>query len=180
MLSEENKLQKVLAERNRLIDQLDRALLTKEEFHAENYRVLTRMQMKPYAQICRLEQGIYNYQYYNTLAKQEQRKAQSAPAKNRGKIEQAVRNYFDRKDEAIRQMLAHCPQEPVEAYFIFTESTNLHGRLLEIVFPAREKVVLHTLNPEIIETVKRLGIFREEVRISRIHSYINAQKEEVR
>ena len=42
MLSERDKLRRVLAERNRLIDKLDRRLLTKEEFHSENYRTLCR------------------------------------------------------------------------------------------------------------------------------------------
>ncbi len=180
MLSDNDKLKQVLLERNRLIDQLDRCRMTKQEFHQANYQILQRWQMKPYPTIVSMEQGIYNYQYYNTMAKEYQRRATQVGAKGKPRIEQLIRNYFTLKDECIHQMLSLTINEPVECYFINTESSLLRNRLLEIVYLNREKVILHTVNPRIIQKVKRMDLFIPEVRISRIHSYINAQTQEVR
>lgn len=178
MLSERDKLKRVLEERNRLIDRLDAAALTKQEFHSENYRSLQRWQMKPYPVIDSLEQGIYNYQYYNTLAKEAQRRAGLLADNKRKKLLSDIRNYFHCKDDCIRQMLAICADEPVESYFIVTESNMMRDRLLEIVFLKREKFILHTLDPQIVRSVKKMGIFLPGIRLSKIHAYINAQQEE--
>lgn len=181
MLSERDKLRRVLAERNRLIDKLDRRLLTKEEFHSENYRTLCRWQMKPYPVIRSLEEGIYNYQYYNTLAKEWQRRAGCAPEKNRTRFVREIRNFFCMKDACILQMLQLDQNERIEAYFVHTASIGLRNRLLEIVYPDREKIVLHTLSPDILQTVQRMGVFTTIIRRSRIHDYINTREtEEVR
>ena len=49
--------------------------------------------MKPYPVIRSLEEGIYNYQYYNTLAKEWQRRAGCAPEKT-GLVLCEIRNFF--------------------------------------------------------------------------------------
>lgn len=179
MLSDNDKLKKVLDARSRLIDDLDRCVLTKKQFQDENYRILTRYQMKPYAVIETPEQGIYNYQFYNTMAKEYQRRLQCAQHRKKASLEQAVRNYFCMKDDCIRQMLHLCAHEPVEAYLVHAASAGMKNRLLEIVFLRREKVILHTLNPKILSQVRRMGIFRPQVRVSLINNYVNSQNEEV-
>ena len=117
MLSENDKLRRVLRDRNALIDQLDCAAISKEEFLDRNYHLLCRMQMKPFQTVDSVEKGLYNYQYYNTMAKYWSKCGESAThEKKRKECQNAVANFYHLKDQSILSLLHISRAEPIVAY----------------------------------------------------------------
>ena len=55
--------------RSSLIVQFSRGEITKKQFLEYNYDLVRRMNLKPFLRIDSYEMGMYNYQYYNVLAK---------------------------------------------------------------------------------------------------------------
>uniref|UniRef100_UPI00288B35CC DUF6648 family protein n=1 Tax=uncultured Anaerococcus sp. TaxID=293428 RepID=UPI00288B35CC len=51
------------------INLLAEAKIDKDEFLDRNYKFLTKLGLKPFSHIRDLEEAIYNYQYYNIMAK---------------------------------------------------------------------------------------------------------------
>lgn len=173
MLSEKVRLRHAIVRRNALIDQLEAGLLTKRAFHQENYLLIESLQMKPYRCVETLQQGIYNYQYFNTMAKHETERLQHAHGRQRTRIMESVKNYYAQKDDTVRSLLMLQDKQCIRAYYVVTDSCLLRDRLIEIVFTDQEKVILHTLNRDILVLLDSWGVFSHETEISLIHSYIN-------
>ena len=55
--------------RNELIKELSIRKIDKLSFLEKNYELIQNLNMKPLLNISSLEEGMYNYQYYNILAK---------------------------------------------------------------------------------------------------------------
>ena len=55
--------------RHSLIIQFNNGDLTKKEFLQENFNFITSLNIKPFIKIDSFEKGMFNYQYYNSLAK---------------------------------------------------------------------------------------------------------------
>ena len=55
--------------RNELIKELSIRKIDKLSFLEKNYELIQNLNMKPLLNISTLEEGMYNYQYYNILAK---------------------------------------------------------------------------------------------------------------
>ncbi len=174
MLSEKDKLTRVLQKRNALIDALDHERISKQEFLRENYALLQRMQMKPFRVIDCLQKGLYNYQYFNTMAKHTAlQRMQAISERKRSEYGNAISNFYHLKDACILEILRldHC--EPIEAYYVETNSKSLSEQLIEIVFTSREKMIFHTVNAEVQTELERMGVFTPKTKRSLIHEYIN-------
>ena len=69
MSSEKTKIKNFIVLRNNLIDELDNKKINKEEFIQKNLKILDNSGIKPFASIEDYNMGIFNYQYYNLMAK---------------------------------------------------------------------------------------------------------------
>ena len=56
-------------ERDSLIYQFTKGDISKKEFIEEHYFFIMRLNLKPFKKIDSFEKGLYNYQYFNAVAK---------------------------------------------------------------------------------------------------------------
>lgn len=56
--------------RNELIDLLDEEKITKQEFISRNNVLINSFNLRPFTEIRTVNEGIFNYQYYNLKAKE--------------------------------------------------------------------------------------------------------------
>ncbi len=160
--------------------------LTKKEFIEENYFHIKRLNLKPFKKIDSFEKGIYNYQYYNALAKygklqaRDKKLSEKHPELMR-ELEENIRQYYRKKDEALIRLLRFLDFENVEAYFVKSKSEALNYKLFEVVLLECEylegyrfeDVVFHSINPGILAELRKEGVFTEERKKSRIDDYVN-------
>ena len=104
---------------------------------------------------------MFNYQYFNALAKECK---DTDPAQ--------TDYYYAKKDQATLHVLRILDFQGVEAYFIRVRSPQLKGRLFEIIIQEYQ-MILHSANREILEKLRRELVFKEETRQSVIDGYIN-------
>lgn len=163
-------LNKFIGMRNKLIDELDAGKIDKKKFLFENYMLLTRLNIKPFSEANTIEKCVYNYQYYNTLAKY----AKAFPAKKslKGSLDQ-VNRYYNEKDKTIVALLQNKDVGRVLAYPIKLNSLSLNNRLIEIILLDYEKLVLHSMNEEIKRILIENNSYENKVRLSIINSYVN-------
>lgn len=166
--------------RNNLIDQLDNREIDKDQFIQGNLSLIQQLSMKPFAQITSFEEGMYNYQYYNTMAKYYHTLANDyKPYKSKQRKYQEnfnkCKNFYAEKDKALERMLVLKEYKNMEAYYVSLYSSRLKNQLYEIVFLDEEKAVFHTLNSAILKLLKENHVFRDEVRESVISDYINTK-----
>ncbi|VEJ35481.1 Uncharacterised protein [Aedoeadaptatus ivorii] len=167
-----------LERRNALIAAYERGDLDKKEFLECNLRDLNNSNVRPFLVIDRLEKGIFNYQYFNALAKSyrmEARKARIKPRSNRKycRCLSLANKYYGKKDETILEILEFMEFREVYGYFVHCAGKNLDGRLFEIVFPAYPEFILHSTSKKIYDALLRNEAFLEETLRSKIESYIN-------
>lgn len=173
MQTEHQQVLSMLKQRNSLIDALTEGVLSKDQFLEENYRLIERLRMKPFQVLSHFEYGLYNYQYYNTMAKYFLRKKYQTHSKRREKeCDAAVRNFYFQKDRCILQIL-DAFREGIEAYPVDVRSLRLQHQLIEIVYTEQEKVIFHTINPQIKQRLIAMGVYSDCCRQSKIHAYIN-------
>ena len=156
-----NEIQKYFKYRQGLIDQYIKGDMSKREYLACNLEAVLALREKPFSIVDSLEKGLFNYQYYNALAKEHKK---TDPAK--------TDYYYARKDKATLSVLRILDYREVEAYFIRVRSPQLRGRLFEIII-VEYQMILHSANPEILERLRHERVFKEETRQSVIDGYIN-------
>lgn len=165
-------------EREALIFKYKKGDLTKREFVEEHYYYIIRLKLKPFQRIDSFEKGIYNYQYHNAVAKynwlkmREKKLIEKHPELVR-ELEEKVNFHYRKKDEAIRNLLRYLNFSNVEAYFIKAKSDYLDNKLIEIVLHDYEGVILHTINPGIVEELEEEGVFQPIRKRSKIDDYVN-------
>lgn len=177
MKSENELLDLFMEKRNSIIDRLDRKEITKEEFLEENYFLLNRLSMKPFLKIDNISKGIYNYQYYNILAKYHGNLANDYKNRDKKKYKKEINkinNYYYEKDKIIIKILDIDNYENIESYYIKMHSTRLNNNLFEIVITNREKAIFHSMNIEILKKLKENKVFIEETKLSKIDEYVNS------
>ena len=156
-----NEIQKYFKYRQGLIDQYVKGDLTKREYLKRNLDAVLALREKPFSIIDTLEKGLFNYQYFNALAKE--------CTKN----ETLKKDYYyAKKDKATLSVLRILDYSDIEAYFIRVRSSRLKGRLYEIIIQ-EYRMILHSANPEILKQLRYEGVFSEETRQSVIDGYIN-------
>lgn len=163
-------LNKFIGMRNKLIDELDCGKIDKKKFLFENYMLLTRLNIKPFAQANTIEKCVYNYQYYNILAKY----AKAFPMKKsqKGSFNE-VNHYYNEKDKTILSLLQNKNVGRVLAYPIKLNSLSLNNRLIEIILLDHEKLILHSKSEEIKKMLIDNNSYENKPRLSVINSYVN-------
>jgi hypothetical protein len=88
-------------------------------------------------------------------------------------LDTKVNFHYRKKDDAIRQLLRYLDFTNMEAYYIKAKSDFLDNKLIEILLHDYEGVILHTINPGIVEELKEEGVFQPIRKRSRIDDYVN-------
>lgn len=174
----ENIFNKFSAHREALIEQFKKGDLSKKEFIEESYGYISRMKLKAYKNVDSFEKAIFNYQYFNMMAKYSY--LQSKEMKQNDKHEEIVRdlinkvNYFYRKkDHNTLKAIELLNFINVEAYYIKVSSPNLKENLFEVIFNDYPQIILHSRNPGLVIRLREERVFKEGVRKSLIDNYIN-------
>ena len=170
-----NKFEEFLINRNSLIEQYSKGDLSKDEFIEANYRCINALDIKPFQKIDNVKKALYNYQYYNVLAKYYQKRAHDLSKRNEARndfLEQS-NYYYSRKDDVTMKLLTLIDFTGVEAYYVKVKSPSLKKRLFEIVLPDYDNIILHSINEAILNRLKQENVFNCEEKKSLVDSYIN-------
>ena len=164
--------------RNQIIDRLEAGMIDKKSFLQENLQMIDRLQMKPYVVLDSVERCIYNYQYYNVLAKYCNSIAQAQKKDRRGRrvFEQNIgkmNNYYELKDQATIRLLELLEDQYIEAYPLVLNSVRLKDRLFEIRVTNRDRVILHSMKEEIRNSLVERGVYHSSPKKSIIDGYVN-------
>ncbi len=170
-----NKFEQFLKNRQSLIDQYTKGDLTKDEFIRANYQFINSIDIKPFQRVDNEKKAIYNYQYYNVLAKYYQKMAHNLKKSHQAREEyfELADHYYFKKDQATEKLLKIIDFRGVEAYFVRVKSPNLKKKLFEMVFEDFDNLVLHSKNEHILQMLKEENVFSPEIRDSVVDSYIN-------
>ncbi|OPL09047.1 MAG: hypothetical protein AVO33_00890 [delta proteobacterium ML8_F1] len=171
------KLKEFFNHRERLIASLEKGEIDKASFIRENYNFFLSEEHGPYDNPQTFEEGLYNYQYYNTVAKYLRIQARElkytdpfVAAANKKEAQKLYRM----KEEVTLVLLRLYSDGPVEAYYIPMASKTLGGKLFEIHFKDLDKVILHSMDPRVLKLLRKRGVFDTSVRKSLIEAYINS------
>ena len=172
------QLETFFKKRNDLIFELSDGKIDKISFLEKNYELIQNLNMKPLLNISTREEGMYNYQYYNILAKFFKQKSilYSNNKKKQKKYNENLmksNNYYAEKDKYLLRMIDFLDENSTEAYFIDMNSKRLNNSLFEIVVKDVEFAIFHSMNIEILQKLKEKNIFVNEIRISKIDDYVN-------
>ncbi|MCX7748180.1 MAG: hypothetical protein N2645_15040 [Clostridia bacterium] len=170
-----NKFDQFLQNRQNLIDQYKKGDLTKEEFIEANYRCINALDIKPFQKIDNVKKAIYNYQYYNVLAKYYQKRAHELSKRHGAREDflELANHYYSKKDNVTVKLLKLLDYTGIEAYFVKVQSPNLKKKLIEIVLIDYENVILHTKSEVILNLLMSEKVFSADERKSLVDSYIN-------
>ncbi len=161
-----NALQRYFRYRQALIDQYSKGDLTKKEYLNKNLDAVLSLKEEPFKRVDSVEKGLFNYQFFNALAKEAAMEAKSSF--DRGQADY----YYYRKDGATMRILELIEFKNVESYFIRVRSRELKNRLFEIILKNTD-IILHSTSEAILNRLREEQCFSEGVRKSVIDWYIN-------
>lgn len=168
-----NALQKYFNYRQALIDQYIKGDMTKREYLERNLDAVLSLNIKPFKNVDTVDKALFNYQYYNAMAKDA--KINTTGYTN-GEYEKILQEksayYYSQKDRATMRVLQLLDFVNVKAYFIKVKSKYLRNKLFEIILED-SNTVLHSSNEAILNRLKEEQVFSEGVKRSVIDSYIN-------
>ena len=156
-----NEIQKYFRYRQGLIDQYVKGDMSKREYLSRNLDAVLALRDRPFSIVDSLEKGLFNYQYFNALAKDYKNTDQAK-----------TDYYYAKKDRATLSVLKILDFQGIEAYFIRVRSPQLKGRLFEIIIKEYQ-MILHSASTDILERLRVENAFSEETRKSVIDGYIN-------
>lgn len=164
--------------RSSLIIQYANGDISKKEFLEYNFDFVQEMNVKPFTKVDSYEKGMYNYQYYNVLAKYYNMLAKDIRrSRKHDKYYTYYKNmaneYYQEKDRATLQLLRYLEFKNVEAYFIQVESRFLQDKLYEIVLLDYKEAIFHSKSYWLLKILKKEGVFIEGKKKSLIDEYIN-------
>ena len=164
-----------LSRRNSIIGDYTEGDMSKKEFLENNYNFLKELNIKPFKKIDSFEKGMYNYQYYNVMAKYYNMKTLEEGLDKRAfnTCRDLKSSYYYEKDKATLDLLDFLDYEGLEAYFIDMESDFLNDQIFEIVLLNYEKAILHSKSNWILKKLRDREVFSREKRKSVIDDYIN-------
>ena len=169
-----NAIQKYFKYRQSLIDQYKKGDMTKREYLQMNYDAVVYGDIGPFRNMDTVEKALFNYQYYNALAKEM--KTISTTKSMDPELKQDYRersdHYYHKKDKATLTALRMMDFRDMEAYFVKVRSAFLKGKLFEIVLK-EDNIILHSTSPLILNCLREEGVFSEGSRRSLIDDYIN-------
>lgn len=164
--------------RSSLIVQFKNGDISKREFLEYNFDFVRKMNVKPFLRVDSYEKGMYNYQYYNVLAKYYTMLAKEI--RNTRKHQKYYvyylnkgNNYYHEKDKAALSLLRFLEFKGVEAYFIKCNSKLLQDKLYEIVLLDYKEAIFHSKALWLLDILKQENVFIEGKKTSLIDEYIN-------
>ncbi|MDD2447087.1 MAG: hypothetical protein PHY91_05320 [Tissierellia bacterium] len=164
--------------RSSLILQFNNGDISKREFIEGNYEIVRRMNVKPFIKVDSFEKGMYNYQYYNVMAKYFT--TMSKEIRNTKKHQKYYvyylnkgNNYYHQKDKSALDILRVIDFKGVEAYFVNCESKLLRNKLFEIVLLDYKEAIFHSKADWFLDILREEGVFIEGMKPSLIDDYIN-------
>lgn len=165
-------------QRSYLIIQFENGDISKKEFLELNYDLVRKANIKPFLRIDTYEKGMFNYQYYNVLAKYYNMLAQETKNTRRHKRYYTYylnkgKNYYHEKDRAALSLLRHLDFKGIKAYFIEVESKLLKDKLYEIVLLDYKEAIFHSKAEWLLDILREEGVFIEGIKTSLIDGYIN-------
>lgn len=147
--------------------------MTKNEYLRENLNAVLSLNIPPFKNIDTVDKALFNYQYYNAMAKDAKVEASLAVNKEYAISFQEKADYFySKKDNATLKVLNLLDFKGITAYFISVKAKYLKGKLFEIVLEDYN-MILHSANPVILNILRDEYVFDEHTRKSLIDGYIN-------
>ncbi len=172
-----NQLQKYFRYRQALIDQYLKGDMTKREYLQANYDAVIGSDFGPFTILDSVEKCLFNYQYYNALAKENRSISMHEDMETALKRQYQSQSdyYYRKKDQATQKALALIDYCDVEAYLVKVKSRALKGKLFEIVCrsDALYGMILHSTNDRLRQRLEEEGVFLEGSRLSLIDAYVN-------
>ena len=170
-----NVLKKYFNYRQALIDQYIRGDMTKREYLNRNLDAVLALNIKPFKNVDTVDKGLFNYQYYNAMAKDAKMEAYKYADKERaGVYNEKSNHYYYMKDKSTLRVLSLLNFIDVKAYFIKVRSKELKNKLFEIVIENDgSSVILHSRSSVILNRLREENCFVEGVKHSLIDTYIN-------
>ncbi len=164
--------------RSSLIVNFSNGDITKKQFLEYNYDLVRRMNLKPFLRIDSYEMGMYNYQYYNVLAKYFNMLANNVKNTRRhhkyyNYYFNKGNNYYNEKDKATLALLKFLDFKGVDAYYINVNSKSLRNELYEIVLLNYDEAIFHSKSKRLLKILKDKKVFNCVLRDSLIDGYIN-------
>lgn len=176
-MSESNYLAEFFAHRTAKIEALSKGEISKKTYISDNCRFLQKLR-DPFSPISSIAEAMYNYQYYNMMAKGYLMDADDCDAEERfarhkqSFLDSAHQCYQD-KDNATRRLLELHGPKNVTAYYVKTDSEKLSGKLFEIVIEDLEDAIYHSKNFRIQRWLDEAGVFLKGMQPSVLETYIN-------
>lgn len=169
-----NAIQKYFKYRQNLIDQYLKGDMSKKEYLQKNYDAVIYGDIGPFTNMDTVEKALFNYQYYNALAKEMKSTSTVSDMEFELKkdYQEQSNYYYNKKDKATMAALRLIDFRNVEAYFVKVRSKYLKGKLIEIVLQ-EEDVILHTTSTVILNRLRDEFVFTEGSRKSLIDEYVN-------
>ncbi|WP_073183372.1 DUF6648 family protein [Anaerosphaera aminiphila] len=164
--------------RSFLINKYSNGNITKREFLKYNYDYFISVNARPFLKIDSYEKGLFNYQYYNGMAKYYKMLAKEVKnTKKHSRYYNYYLNlgnkYYDGKDESALAILKLQDFEDVQSYFIKCDSDYLKDSLYEIVLENKTEAIFHSKAEWLLKILKEKKVFDSDVKTSLIEEYIN-------
>lgn len=164
--------------RSYLIMQYSQGDLNKKEFIKRNFDYLVLRNMTPYIKVDSYEKGMYNYQYFNVMAKYY--KALSRDVYNTKKHQKYYNYYlnlankfYHEKDKSVLSILKIEEFKDMDAYYIKCQSKALQNLLYEIVLNNKKEAIFHSKAKWLLNVLIEEKIFNNVTKKSIIDHYIN-------
>jgi hypothetical protein len=159
--------------RQGLIDQYIKGDMSKREYLNRNFDAVLALNIKPFKNVDSVDKGLFNYQYYNAMAKDAYMDAYCMEDREVGRLYNEKSNYYyGKKDKATMRVLELKDFRGVRAYLIKVKSKELKNKLIEIVLEDYN-MILHSTSSVLLSRLKEEKVFEEGVKRSLIDSYIN-------
>lgn len=177
-IKKKDTFEEFMESRSFLIKKYSNGDITKREFLQYNYDYFISVNARPYIKIDSYEKGMFNYQYFNGLAKYYRMLAREVKnTKKHSKYYNYYLNlgnkYYDNKDETALDILKFIDFENVESYFISCDSEALEDSLYEIVLKDKKEAIFHSKAEWLLNILKEKNVFYPGKRESLISEYIN-------
>ena len=175
----ESVFDKFFKNRESLIRQFKKGDISKKEFIEEHYNFIQRLHLKPFKyRIDSFEKGLYNYQYYNMLAKYSYMKSKDSKLQSKHpnlvlQLQKDAQYFYSQKDKSTIRLLEFLEFKNVEAYYIKVQSSTLKDKLFEIVLKDYDNVIFHSISNWMVERLREEGVFIDARKKSIIDKYIN-------
>lgn len=168
-----NTLQRYFAYRQSLIDQYIKGDMTKREYLDRNFDAVIALNIKPFKNVDSVDKGLFNYQYYNAMAKDARIDLHGCEDSEIGRLcREKCNYYYNKKDRATMRVLELKDFYGVRAYFIKVRSRGLKNKLIEIVLDDYN-MILHSTSDAVLNRLKEENVFEDGVKRSLIDGYIN-------